>query len=82
LFITYLKSPKKRLSMEKLKLVVEGMHCKSCEMLIADSLMDLGASKVEASSQKNEVIVEFEKSKITADRIIKAIEKEEYKVKK
>jgi len=68
--------------MEKLKLIVEGMHCKSCEMLLTDNLMELGAAKVEVSHQKNEVIVEFEKSKITANQIIKAIEKEGYKVKK
>ena len=34
------------------KVKVKGMHCKSCEMLIADGLVEAGAEKVEVSESK------------------------------
>jgi copper ion binding protein len=60
---------------------VKGMHCKSCEMLIKDSVTELdGVKKVDISLAKNTVAVEFDDTKIKEAAIKKAIENEGYKV--
>jgi len=67
--------------MKNATIKVNGMHCRSCEMLIVDSLNDLGIGKVEVSHQKGEVKVEFDESKVTLEQIKDAIKKEGYKIK-
>ena len=64
--------------MEK-KIKVKGMHCKSCEFLVRDSLSDLGV-KSKADHAKGEVIIEFDSKKIGLKNIYKAIEENGYKV--
>lgn len=64
--------------MKTVTLVVDGMHCKSCELLIADSLKDAGAEKV--LFEKNKVKVFFEESKIKLQQVKEAIRNEGYKV--
>ncbi|MBL7052018.1 MAG: heavy-metal-associated domain-containing protein [Nanoarchaeota archaeon] len=64
------------MKIEKFK--VGGMHCKSCEMLIKDSLEDLGVKDI--SFINNEITITFDESKISLETIKKVIEKEGYKV--
>jgi len=57
---------------------VKGMHCKSCAMLIEDSLTELGATEVKVDVAKGIVTLISDKDKKT---ITKAIETAgEYKV--
>jgi len=63
----------------KQKIKVKGMHCKSCELLITDSLNDLGV-EAEADYKKGEVSVEFDPGKVTLKQIHKAIEENDYEV--
>ena len=59
---------------------VSGMHCKSCEMLLADSISEIkGVEKVNADSKKGTVTVSLQNDSIL-DNIKKTIEKEGYKV--
>jgi len=65
--------------MEKIKLNIDGMHCKSCEMLIGDALQELGAkAKVTQGSAE----VEFDGSKLKKEDIVEAIKKEGFKVRR
>jgi len=60
---------------------VKGMHCKSCIMLIEDSVSELkGVLSVKASLSKNKVIVNYDDSMVSENDISKAIESEGYKV--
>ncbi|MFH1073368.1 MAG: heavy metal-associated domain-containing protein [Nanoarchaeota archaeon] len=59
------------------KFKVKGMHCKSCELLIAESLQDLGAKDVKADFKKGIVEVSPELDDMT---IKDAIKKEGYTV--
>ncbi len=70
--------------MPLMKFEVQGMHCKSCKMLVQDCLEELGANVVSI-----EVDEKKKQGKITVNttldqkKIIEAIEKEgDYKVKK
>jgi copper chaperone CopZ len=61
------------------KFSVKGMHCPSCEMLIADSLEDLeGVELVKASHKDNEVVVTYDETKVDKDKIKKIIVEEGY----
>ncbi len=60
---------------------VKGMHCKSCEMLIKDSVGELGGvKKVDVSLVKNTVTVEYDESQVSAKKITDTITAEGYKV--
>jgi Cu+-exporting ATPase len=60
---------------------VKGMHCKSCEMLVKDSVTELdGVNKVDVSLIKNTVTVDYDEKKLKDIAIKKAIESEGYKV--
>jgi len=64
---------------EKKKLSVNGMHCKSCEALITDSVMKLDGVKrfkIDYSNGKGEV--EFDPEKTDVERIAGAIEEKGY----
>lgn len=65
--------------MMKQKIRVKGMHCKSCETLIADSLEEMGV-KAKADHKKGEVEVTYDESKVSINSIKTAIAKEGYKV--
>lgn len=67
--------------MKKLQLTVEGMHCKSCGMVIEDNLKEVGVDKVSVSPDDKKVSVEFDEKKVDLRKIKQAIEKEGYKVK-
>ena len=61
-------------------LTVQGMHCKSCAMLIQDALEELGASNIKISLDEKKQIGKVSFDHKNKDEIIKAIEKEGYKV--
>ncbi|MBS3106752.1 copper ion binding protein [Candidatus Woesearchaeota archaeon] len=57
---------------------VKGMHCKSCDMLIQDSVGDIqGVKSVKAHHEKGKVDVDFE-APATLDQVREAIRKEGY----
>ena len=62
--------------MEKTTLKIEGMHCRSCEMLIQDVLEDLdGVDNVVVSHTDGTATVEYDESMTNKDvfkRLIKA----------
>lgn len=67
--------------MEELKLRVEGMHCGSCEMLVADELGEIeGVKKVDASHKDGTVKVGYD-GKLDPEKVKKAITALGYKVK-
>ncbi|MFA6073648.1 MAG: heavy metal-associated domain-containing protein [Candidatus Woesearchaeota archaeon] len=60
---------------------VKGMHCKSCEMLIKDTLEEVvGIKSAFASSAKEKVIVDFDPTKTDEKIIISMLKKEGYRV--
>ena len=70
--------------MEQLKLKINGMHCKSCKMLIEDVMEDLSSEVISfnVDEGKQEGILEV-KTDASFDDLKSAIEKEgEYKVSK
>jgi len=67
--------------MKTITLSVGGMHCKSCEMLIADALEDLsGVKEVSASHDSDSVSIEFDESEVTEDSLKQVIRDEGYSV--
>lgn len=66
--------------MNKKKFKIEGMHCSSCALNIDFDLEDLqGVKSAKTSYSKQECEIEFDGEKLTADDIIKSIEKTGYK---
>jgi len=66
--------------MKKIRLNVEGMHCTSCEKIIIMGLEDIGV-KANVNFKAGTVEAEFDDSKVKKEDIVKAIQKEGYKVK-
>jgi copper ion binding protein len=65
----------------KKTLNVKGMHCKSCEMLIKDSLSEIdGVKNVDVSLTKNTVTIDYDEKKVKDNMIKKVIETEGYQV--
>lgn len=59
---------------------VEGMHCKSCEMILSDSISEIpGVEKVSADSKTGKVVVGYKDNAVLTQVKI-AIQKENYKV--
>ena len=58
---------------------VKGMHCHSCEMIIAEALEEAGAGSVAASHEKGTVAVEL--GKLDEQRVRRIIKEEGYEVK-
>jgi copper chaperone CopZ len=68
-------------NMEELKLKVDGMHCPSCEALVAEDVGEIaGVKKVLASHKDGTVTVQYD-GKIDAEKVKKAITGLGYKVK-
>ncbi|MFH0701122.1 MAG: heavy-metal-associated domain-containing protein [Candidatus Woesearchaeota archaeon] len=65
--------------MTKINLKINGMHCKSCEMLITDALEEAGA-KAQVDSKKGTATIEFDEKKLTESKIKQIIQKEGFKV--
>ena len=66
--------------MKKIKLKIKGMHCKSCEMLIADALEEIGVSNSRIDSNSGEAEIEFDDNKLSEQEIKETIKKEGYKI--
>ena len=65
----------------KKKLIVKGMHCKSCDVLVEDSLSDLeGVQSSKSNHQEGFVDIEFDESKVNIKQIKKVIIDEGYEV--
>jgi copper chaperone CopZ len=61
-------------------LKVSGMHCRSCEMLLSDSISEIkDVEKVSADFKKGTVTVTVKDERMFED-VKKAIEKEGYRV--
>lgn len=59
---------------------VEGMHCKSCELIIKEAILEIdGVERVDANSKNGVVQVSY-KDEGSLEKIKKAIENEGYKV--
>lgn len=59
---------------------VSGMHCKSCEILLEDSISEINGAKVLSADHKSGTIkIVLEKESLMQD-VKKAVEKEGYKV--
>ena len=67
--------------MKKLTLKVEGMHCKSCEVLLTEELEEAGAQDIHVSASKGTVIANIDEKKLSEAKVKQIIEKEGYKVK-
>lgn len=66
--------------MKEIKLDIEGMHCVSCEKIIAGELEDLGGIKnIRISSEKGNGSMEMDPSVVSEEEIINAIDKGGYK---
>ena len=66
----------------KTEIKIQGMHCKSCEVLINDSLSELkGIKSSKISAAKGAAIIEFNEKETSLDEIKNVIKKEGYKVK-
>lgn len=69
--------------MAKARLKVDGMHCASCERLIAEALEELpGAGKVTASQARGAVEVAYDEKLLTEKGIIAAIKREGFTAKR
>jgi copper chaperone CopZ len=66
--------------MKRMTLNVKGMHCRSCEAMIQESLEDAGVKAV-ASAKDEKVQVEFDEKRISEKEIHKIIEENGYEVK-
>ena len=67
-------------NMKTKNLRVEGMHCRSCEMLLEDALKEIGVSKSKLSYEKGKVTVTFDESLVSMDDIKERIREEGYEV--
>lgn len=60
---------------------IKGMHCKSCEMLIKDSLEEInGVESAELSHTAGTATVIFDENKVNIDDLKKIIKNEGYEV--
>lgn len=68
--------------LKKIKVQITGIHCHSCKILIETEIGVLkGVNQVEVNHQTGECEIEFDDEKISKNKIFKAIEKLNYKVK-
>lgn len=67
--------------MKNITIKIKGMGCQNCVNAVTESLTELeGISKVNVSLEKELAEVEFDESKINADKMIVAIKELEYEV--
>jgi copper chaperone CopZ len=63
----------------KTSLKIEGMHCRSCEIILEEMMEEAGVT-AEASHEKGEIKLDFDDKKIDLNQIKKMIMNEGYKV--
>ncbi len=67
--------------LKKIKIKIEGVHCKSCKILIETEIDVLnGVKDIDVDYQTKECQIEFDDQKISQKRIFETIEKLNYKV--
>ena len=65
--------------MKNITIKIKGMGCQNCVNAVTESLTELeGISKVNVSLEKESAEVEFDESKINADKMIETIKELEY----
>lgn len=65
--------------MKNIIIKIKGMGCQNCVNAVTESLTELnGINKVNVSLEKESAEVEFDESKINADKMIAAIKELEY----
>ena len=65
--------------MKNIIIKIKGMGCQNCVNAVTESLAELdGVSKVNVSLEKESAEVEFDESKINAEKMIEAIKELEY----
>ncbi|WP_432631486.1 heavy-metal-associated domain-containing protein [Brachyspira sp.] len=65
--------------MKNITIKIKGMGCQNCVNAVTESLTELdGINKVNVSLEKESAEVEFDESKINADKMIEAIKELEY----
>lgn len=65
--------------MKNITIKIKGMGCQNCVNAVTESLTELeGISKVNVSLEKESAEVEFDESKINADKMIATIKELEY----
>jgi copper chaperone CopZ len=62
------------------KFKIKGMHCKSCEMLIQESLEDIGVKVKSISHTDGTINIDYDEKKMNEIQIMDVIKKEGYKV--
>ena len=62
----------------KTKIQVKGMHCKSCEMLVTEALMENGAKSAKASFKDGFVEIEHDDKVLPVSKAKELIRKEGY----
>jgi len=69
--------------LKKIKIQIEGIHCKSCKILIETEVDILdGIKSVKVNNQTGDCEIEYDKNKISQKKIFETIEKMDYKVKR
>ena len=65
--------------MKNIIIKIKGMGCQNCVNAVTESLTELdGVNKVNVSLEKESAEVEFDESKINAEKMIEAIKELEY----
>lgn len=65
----------------KKKFKVKGMHCRSCELIIKESIGEFeGVKSVDVSLKDNTVTVDYDEKKVKEKMLKEIIEKEGYVV--
>jgi len=65
---------------KRIDLTIKGMHCKSCETLIRDELIEAGAKDCKIDHISGKAIVIFDESSLNLNSIKSIIKKEGYGV--
>ncbi|MDF1498313.1 MAG: sulfite exporter TauE/SafE family protein [Patescibacteria group bacterium] len=69
--------------LKKIKIQIEGIHCKSCKILIETEVDILdGIKSVKVNNQTGNCEIEYDENKISQKKIFETIEKMDYKIKK
>ena len=69
--------------LKKVKIQIEGIHCKSCKTLIETEVDVLeGVKDIKVDYQTGETRIEFDDQKVSQKKIFKVIEKLNYQVKR
>ena len=68
--------------LKKIKIQIDGVHCKSCKTLIETDVDVLpGVKNIDVNYQTGDCVIEYDDQKISQDKIFSAINKLDYQVK-